>query len=447
MKTTECHRFGVSAKNRGIALVATLTLSGMLVSMETVPLAAAEAPRGRMNVLLLIADDMRADLGSYGSSIARTPNLDQLAKSGTRFHNAYCQFPLCNPSRSSMLTGRYPTATGVLGNRTWFRDQHPEMISLPGHFKAHGYTTIAQGKIFHGGIDDTSSWSIGGKKRVLAGVDPDDRPSPPAPEPNDPKSPGLSKDQRSDRWVMLDGMGESHGDFKVTDRTITALRAPHDQPFFLACGLVKPHSPPEAPKVFFEKWDLPGIPLPVDFAPRPTVPAGFPAGCIRSRNADLFIGRDATPDLAREMIRAYHASAAWMDWNMGRILDALDESGLRDSTIVVFWGDHGYQLGEKGKWSKAGSLWEEGTRVPLIIRDPRRPAGQSSLRVVEMVDLFPTLTELCGLPTPAGLDGKSLSPLLENPAAPWDKPAYSVWSEDGKTLSGVAVRDERWRYA
>ena len=195
-------------------------------------------------------------------------------------------------------------------------------------------------------------------------------------------------------------------------------------------------------------FDLAAIELPVDFAPRPTVPAGFPAGAIRPKNADLFIGRDATESEAREMIRAYLASSAWMDWNVGRVLTALDDLHLREKTIVVFWGDHGYQLGEKGKWSKAGSLWEQGARVPLVIYDPRAAGnGNPCPRVVESIDLYPTLVELCGLPVAEGLDGVSLAPLLADPTAAWDKPAYTAWSDDGQTISGVSVRTERWHFA
>src|SRR5690606_33923250 len=150
------------------------------------------------------------------------------------------------------------------------------------------------------------------------------------------------------------------------------------------------------------------INLPPDFAPRPTVPEGFPAGSIRMSTADLFIGREATPEQAREMIRAYLACVSYVDWNVGRVLAELDGLGLRDNTIVVFWGDHGYQLGEKGKWSKAGSLWEQGTRVPFIIHDPRAKGnGQSSPRVVELLDIYPTLVDLCGLPSYEGLEGRS----------------------------------------
>ena len=185
-----------------------------------------------------------------------------------------------------------------------------------------------------------------------------------------------------------------------------------------------------------------------DFAAWPTVPPGFPSAAIRKRNADLFIGRGAGKAEARQVIRAYLASISWTDWNVGRVLAELDGLGLRDNTIVVFVADHGYQLGEKGKWSKAGSLFEMGTRVPLIIHAPgAKGNGQACTRIVQSLDLYATLVELCGLSLPAGNEGKSLMPLLDKPDADWNQPAYSVWSEDGTTLHGVAVRTEGYRYA
>ena len=406
----------------------------------------------KMNVLLIISDDMRTELGCYASTLARTPNLDRLATTGVKFERAYCQFPLCNPSRASMLTGRRPATTGVLGNRTWFGDEHPDFVSLPKYFKSNGYTSIRVGKIFHGGIDDTEAWSIDGQTRTLAGVPKAQPAGPVKPKVADPDEvveiPAEVRDNKSDRWVVLNGNGEEHGDSKAADRAINYLRKHKDEPFFLGCGFVKPHSPPEAPQSFYDLWDVSRIPLPIDFASRPTVPEGFPAGSIRPRNADLFIGRDASPDEARQMIRAYLASSSFMDWNVGRVLAELDALGLREKTIVVFWGDHGYQLGEKGKWSKAGSLWEQGTRTPFLICDPReQSAGKSCGRVVEMIDLYPTLVELCGLEQPKGLEGRSLVPLLKNPALEWDHPAYTIWSEDGKHFTGVMVRNEKWRYA
>lgn len=403
----------------------------------------------RMNVLLIISDDMRTELGCYASTLAKTPNLDRLAATGVKFDRAYCQFPLCGPSRASMLTGRRPATTGVLGNRTWFGEAHPEFVSLPKYFKNSGYTSIRVGKIFHGGIDDTEAWSVNGQRRTLAGVAAGETVKTPRRKvPADPDEVAEEVlDRKSDQCSVLKGNGEENGDYKSADRAIQYLREHKDEPFFMGCGFLKPHTPLEAPQSFYDLWDVNQIPLPVDFASKPTVPEGFPAGSIRPKNADLFIGRDASPDEARQVIRAYLAASAFMDWNVGRVLAELDALGLREKTIVVFWGDHGYQLGEKGKWSKAGSLWEQGARTPFFICDPRgKSAGKTSGRVVEMIDLYPTLVELCGLEPPQGLEGRSLVPLLKNPAQDWDHPAYTVWSEDGKSFSGIMVRTEQWRY-
>lgn len=396
----------------------------------------------KMNVLLIVSDDLRAELGVYASPVAKTPQLDRLASTGVRFDRAYCQFPLCNPSRASMLTGRTPLRTGVLGNRTWFGDQHPDLVSLPRYFKNHGYTSIRVGKIFHHGIDDTDAWSVNGQERFLAGI-------PNGKKPGKPGDRNETRKTNSETLVVLPGDGENHVDFRTADQTIAYLRQFKDRPFFLGCGFLKPHTPLEAPQRFYDLWKLEDIPLPSDFAEKPTVPAGFPAGCIRPRNADLFVNRPSPPDQAREVIRAYLAATAFMDWNVGRVLHALDELGLREKTIVVFWGDNGYQLGEKGKWSKAGSLWEQGTRTPLLVCDPRRrdSRGKTCPALVQMVDVYPTLAELCSLPIPSGLDGRSLAPLLDQPGLDWNHPAFSVWSEDGKSIAGIMVRSGALRYA
>jgi arylsulfatase A-like enzyme len=396
------------------------------------------------NVLLIISDDLRPELGCYGSALAKTPNIDALAAAGVRFDRAYCQFALCNPSRTSMLTGRHPTTTGVLDNRTDFRAAHPNFASLPQHFKAHGYVTLRAGKIFHGGIDDPFAWTEGGDPRRPAADRPADAPAAKV----RPGAAPRNRAQHSDRWVVLEGNGATDGDARTGDRAVAYLRKHADRPFFLACGFAKPHSPPAAPQRFFDLYDPDAVRLPPNFAPRPTVPPGFPRLAIRPRNADLFIGRDATPEAAREMTRAYLASVSWMDYNAGRVLAELDRLGLREKTVIVFWGDHGYHLGERGKWSKAGSVFELGVRVPLIVAAPSAKGnGRPCPRVVQSIDIYPTLAELCGLPRPDGLEGRSLARLLADPRAAWDHPAYTVWSEGGRGLTGVAVRTERWRYA
>lgn len=405
-------------------------LAILLLAATSTRVAGADRP----NVLFLMSDDLRPELGCYGHAQVKTPHIDALAAAGVRFERAYVQFPLCNPSRSSMLTGRYPTTTGVLDNRAWFGGLHPEFVSLPRHFKDNGYVTLRSGKIFHGGIDDTDAWTEGGEERNFDG-------------PRRPDGPRPNYQRTSDREVRLEGDGASHGDYRAADRAIEFLKAHKDEPFFLACGFTKPHSPPTAPEKFFEMYDPATVPLPVDFQPRPTVPEGFPKASVPARNGDLFINRDASREAAQEMIRAYWASLTWMDWNLGRVISELDRLGLRDKTVIVFWGDHGYHLGEKGKWSKHGSLLEIGTRVPLIILAPGAQGnGRACPRIVESVDIYPTLIELCGLPQPKGLQGDSLAPLLADPEALWDKPAFSV-SGNNNRLAGVAVRTERYRYA
>ncbi len=439
------------------------TVAGATAASLTValPVSAADSAKPRPNVLFLMADDMRVEIGCYGSRFgAKTPNLDKLAQSGVRFDRNYCQFPLCNPSRSSLLTGRKPSTTGVLGNRAAFREAHPDWTSLPQLFRENGYATVRAGKIFHGGIDDPKAWqeSSGGEAADEGGMQSstvgkvirqsnlltNDTPAAAAAI----ESEGRKRIAYSDRIVVLEGNGESHGDYHTADRTIENLRRYKDQPFFIACGFVKPHSPPTAPKKFFDLYDPAKIELTPDFASTPTVPPGFPSAAIRKKNADLFIGRNASPAEAKEMICAYLASLSWADWNLGRVIDELDRLGLRDNTIIVFVADHGYQLGEKGKWSKAGSLFEMGARVPLIISAPGAGGnGQPCTRIVESLDIYPTLVELCGLKKPAELEGQSVAPLLQNPTAKWDKPGFTVWSEDGRTYHGVAVRTEQWRYA
>ena len=416
------------------------------------------APKKKLNVLFLIADDLRPEIGAYGHPQVKTPNLDRLAARGTRFDRAYTQYPLCNPSRTSLLTGRYPTETGVMDNNKYFRALHPDWVTLPQHFKNNGYTTLRTGKIFHGGIDDQPSWTEGGEP-----VDPNivnrgsnARPAQPAQRPRDSdesegEPPVRAADEgerrraNSDRFVVLEGDGETHGDYRTATRAIGHLERHRDKPFFLAVGFVKPHSPPTAPRKHFDLYDPARVQLPVDFAPRPGPPPGFPEPSVPRRNADLFIGRDASPEQAREMTRAYWASTTFMDAQVGRVLDALERLGLKETTVVVFWGDHGYHLGEKGKWSKAYSLFEVGTRVPLVIAVPGGRAQVTS-RNVELQDLYPTLAELCGLPRPqAGVRGRSLAPLLKNARARWQHPAHTVTMFQNKL--GRAVRTERWRYA
>src|SRR5688500_15089794 len=347
----------------------------LAIGMLALTSAAVQAAEPKYNVLFLAVDDLRPHLGCYGNKQVQTPHIDSLAAAGVRFERAYCQFPLCNPSRTSMLTGRQPTTTGVLENRAFFRTEHPDWVSLPQHFKANGYVAARTGKIFHGGIDDTDAWTTGGDRRV------------------DPKTRKGQVAANSDRIVKLEGDGESHGDYRTATRAVELLEELKDRPFFLAVGFTKPHSPPTAPQKHFDLYDAAQIKLPPDFANMPTVPPGFPAASVPPRSGDLFIGREATPEAAREMIRAYHASLTFVDVQIGRVLAALDRLNLRDKTIIVLFGDHGYHLGEKGKWSKHNSLFEVAAQVPMILCVPGSAAGKSSPRTVQLLDVYPALVE------------------------------------------------------
>jgi iduronate 2-sulfatase len=404
--------------------------TGIFLALACAALAASMRP----NVLFIIADDLRPDLSCYGSTV-ETPNLDKLAGNGVRFANAWAQYPLCNPSRTSMLTGRYPTTTGALTNRNDFRAAYPDTVTLPQLFKNAGYDTLGIGKVFHDSADDLPSWTTRLKK------------------PDDPTMPSRGGKPystihraHSDRILVLEGDGETDPDFINADQTIAKLReyAGAEKPFFMTCGFIKPHSPPAAPKKWFDSLPLDRIQLPVDFKPRADATPEFPSAALPP-NGDLFINRQATESSAKEMIQAYQASVKWMDWNAGRILDTLRETGLAQNTIVVFWGDHGYHLGEKGKWSKHGSLFNLGLRIPIIIAGPGISKGATSEKIVQSLDLFPTLAELCTLKAPASIEGRSLVPLLQAPGIDWPHPAYAVTYQGGKLHR--AVRDEQFLYA
>jgi arylsulfatase A-like enzyme len=409
--------------NSSLARLIALALTSCILG----PLSIHAADTPRLNVLLIAIDDLRPELGCYGNRLIDTPHFDALAKSGVVFDRAYCQFPLCCPSRSSLLTGKHPNSTGVYGNRTFFRDTNPSLVSIPQHFKANGYVTARTGKIFHGGIDDTEYWMMGGEPRV-------DQKTRPGQDP-----------MRSDRIVKLEGDGEEHGDYKSATRAIELLEELKDKPFFLAVGFSKPHSPPTAPAKLFDLYEPGSLPLPPDFATRPTVPPGFPESSVPLRSGDLFINRDATPEAAREMLEAYYASTTFVDRQLGRVMDAVDRLKLRDKTVIILFGDHGYHLGEKGKWSKHNSVFEVACRVPMMMCLPGGAAGKHSPRTVQLLDIFPSFCEAAGIAPPPGMEGHSLVPLAKDPLASWSHPAYTVCQNAGAI--GQSVKTERYRYS
>ena len=413
------------------------------------PRAAAEPPR-RMNVLFIVSDDLCTRLGCYGDRFVQSPHIDRLAGRGVRFERAYCQFPLCNPSRASLLTGRRPDITGVYENSTQFRKNIPDAVTLPQTFLKAGYFVARVGKLFHygvpiqigtSGLDDPPSWREVVNPR---GRDKDEE------DKIFTLVPGEFGGTLS--WLAADGDDEEQTDGIGAAEAIKLLEAHRDEAFFLGMGFYRPHTPYVAPKRYFDAYPLEKI---VPAVPPENLRTGVPPPAFASGKPE----QDRMGDhLRREAIQAYHAATTFMDAQVGRVLEALERLGLADRTIVVFTSDHGYHLGEHGLWQKR-SLFEESARVPLIIYDPRAKAnGQASGRTVELVDLHATLADLCGLEAPADLDGKSLRTLLDDPNADWSKPAFTqVWrgpppaatgkeGQKNEEFMGRSVRTERWRY-
>ncbi|MBX6315943.1 MAG: sulfatase [Isosphaeraceae bacterium] len=396
---------------------------------------------GRRNVLMILSDDLNTALGCYGHPLVASPNIDRLARRGVRFERAYCQFPLCNPSRASFMTGRRPDTTGVLENQTHFRKKLPDVVTLPQLFRQHGYYVARVGKIYHygvptqigtDGLDDPPSWQEVVNPR---GRDKDDEPQIFSIKPGSGFGATLS-------WLAAEGTDAEQTDGKGAEAATRLLEQHAHEPFFLAVGFYRPHTPYVAPKKYFAMYPLDRVTL-VTEPGREGVPA--PALTVNPPNYGI------SADLQRQAIQAYHAATTFMDAQVGRVLDALDRLKLADKTVVLFFSDHGYHLGEHGLWQKQ-SLFEESTRVPLIVAAPgMKGNGHTSPRIVELVDVYPTIADLCGLPAPSGLEGRSLRPLLEDPQAPWSKVAVTQVRRGGgrqgqAAFPGYTVRNERYRY-
>ncbi len=400
----------------------------------------AWAAPAKLNVLFIAVDDMNNDLGCFGHPLVKSPSIDRLAARGVRFDRAYCQFPLCSPSRSSLLTGLRPDSTRVFDLQYHFRQDLPDVLTLPQMFIRNGYYVARVGKMYHygnpgdigtHGLDDRASWleRFNPAGRDKTALEPDIM--------NFTPKRGLG----SAMAFLADktGTDEQHTDGKVADQTIRLLEEHKDKPFFIGAGFYKPHCPWVTPKKYFDLYPMDPIALPKI---TPQTPNDHPALALASTRPWPYFG--ITPEQARECKRAYYAAISFVDAQIGRLLDAVDRLGLRDNTILVFWSDNGYHLGEHGLWFKQ-SCFEESARVPLIISVPgQKTAGQTCLRPVELVDLYPTLAELAGLTPPQHLEGFSLRSLLDNPQAPWDHPAYTQVQRGADP--GHSVRTERWRY-
>lgn len=407
-------------------------------------LAAGTAACGRgdppLNVLFIASDDLTSTLGCYGHPLVKSPNIDALAARGVRFDNAYCQFPFCGPSRASLMTGLRPDTTGIVTNRDVdFRERRPDTVTLPQLFKDNGWRSMRVGKIFHMGVpggvgtmthQDPPSWDVSisppGDEHESVG---------PGGDPNPDLRHGLKM-----QWVQT-ATADGQADDAAADTAIDLLRESASDPFFLGLGFVRPHTPFVAPSRFFDMYPLDDVEL-IDNPPDDLDDIPAPAKNLRPF---LWHQMGMSEENQRISLRGYYASVSFMDQQVGRVLDELDRLGIADRTVVVFFGDHGWHLGEHTHWQKM-SLMEESVRAPLIISAPgARGAGRSSRALVEFVDFYPTLADLCGLAPPSNLEGVSLAPLLDDPSASVKDAAFSqVQWED--RIFGRTVRTDRFRY-
>ena len=425
-----------------------LLLVAFLAAGAMPPCGASAAQRP--NVLFIAVDDLRPELGCYGAAHIKSPNIDALAASGITFNRAYCQQAVCSPSRISLMTGRRPDTTKIYDLTTALRKTLPDVVTLPQHFKNHGYHAAGFGKIYHGGLDDQESWSAPhtpnramqyGDPKILAQV-----------KQNGAEGWEQGGKNKGPAWEAADVADNALPDGYIADKAIAAMRAAaaeaKTKPFFLAVGFEKPHLPFVAPKKYFDLYPPAAqIKLPENN----DAPKGAPQLAMTNW-AELrpYVGipkkGPLSDEQAKELIRAYYASVSYVDAQVGRLLDELTRLRLRENTIVILWGDHGYQLGEQGLWCKHTNF-ENSTRVPLIISAPaRKSRGTRSNALVELVDVYPTLCALANLSLPDGLEGTSLVPLLENPEKPLKSAAFSQYPRRDDKVMGYSIRTDRFRY-
>ena len=417
-----------------------VTALGYLLAVFSTAVLSSSASAAKPNVLFIAVDDMNNDIGCYGHPFVKSPSIDRLAARGIRFERSYCQYPLCSPTRSSLMTGLRPDTTRVFDLSYHFRQGLPNVVTLPQMFMKNGYYVARVGKIYHYGnpndigtcgLDDRASWmervNPAGRDKTTLELDVINY--------TPKRGLGAAMAFLADKI----GLDAQHTDGKVADEAIKLLEKHKDGPFFIAAGFYKPHCPWITPKKYFDLYSLDMISL-----PRITekTPEDYPTPAMDSTRPWPYFG--VTLDHARECKLAYYAAISFVDAQIGRLLDAVDRLGLRENTIIVFWSDHGYHLGEHGLWFKQ-SCFEESARIPLIIAVPgRKTAGKASPRTVELLDIYPTLADLAGLTPPPGLEGASLRPLIDDPQAPWSLPAYTQVQRKG--FPGHSVRTERWRY-
>ncbi|MFN7930060.1 MAG: sulfatase [Blastocatellia bacterium] len=405
------------------------------------------------NVLFIAVDDLRPEFSVYDANYIHSPNLDRLAKQGVTFDRAYCQQAVCSPSRSSLLTGTRPDTTKVWDLVTHFRAAIPDVVTLPQHFKNNGYFVQGMGKIYHGGYDDPQSWSVpwSRPKVVTYGL--------PVNETRQKASQAASKqeqgggDEDGTRGPAFEGADVPDNTFHdgaLAEMAIKALgdMAKKNQPFWLGVGFTKPHLPFVAPKKYWDLYD----PAKIQLAPNPFRAKDAPEFAVlpggELRNYQGIPKAQIPDDLARQLKHGYYAAISYMDAQLGKVLDELERLKLRDNTIVILWGDHGWKLGEHGAWCKHSNV-ENDTHAPLIISAPgMKTAGKHSRSLVEFVDIYPTLAELAGLSLPTHLEGTSLGSVLRDPTKTVKTAAFSQYPRPnkGRPVMGYSMRTDRYRF-
>jgi arylsulfatase A-like enzyme len=401
--------------------------------------AAERQPIRPLNVLFIVVDDLRPLLLSYGAPGMKSPIIDNLAHNGATFLRAYCQQALCNPSRSSVMTGVRPDSIDVYSLETHFRKARPDIVTLPQYFKQHGYVTRGLGKVFHSGLDDPQSWTVPhwfATRPTYGDVALDERYAG-----SDPAN------KLGPSWLAPTVSDDAFADGATAEKATEVLGelARDKKPFFLAVGFSRPHLPLVAPRRYFDLYPMAQVKVPNNrFPPRGAADIALTDSEELRQYADV-PGKGPIPDeLARNLVRAYMASTSYVDAQIGRVLVGLERAGLADSTVIIVWGDHGFHLGEHGIWCK-GTNFEVAARSPLILVAPRAvPKGLRLSSLVEFVDIYPTVAELAGLPPPAGLEGVSLVPLLADPTRPWKSAAFTQHPRGD--LMGRSMRTDRFRY-
>ena len=418
-------------------------------------LTTAACAADRPNVLFIASDDMRPQLGCYGDPTVKSPHLDALAQRGVVFKQSYCQQALCSPSRISMLSGRYPATTGIFEIGRPLRATMPDITTLPQHFKNNGYHTRSLGKIYHVGIDDDASWTIPAwhsrKPRAspasLAAM---------AARRKSYETKGVPPPAKGSGALFyavpaFEAVDCGDDDLLDGDTAVNAIAQLREhakkpqQPFFLAVGFANPHVPWITPKKYFDLYDPAKLPL----AKNEFLPTGAPAFAATSgQDFRWYAGvpqGELPESYKRQCLQGYLAAISYVDAQVGRLLAALDESGLAKNTIVIFWSDHGYYMGEHTWWGAKHNNYEGATRNAMIIATPGlSSAGQRSLALAQSVDIAPTLTALCGLPAHPGFQGRNLQPVLADPAATVNEAAFSWYPKAG--WLGVAMRTREWRF-